>query len=702
MKNIYYLLLFSLITWTNYASAQQLELQWSKSTGGPGWDWVNTVQPDEKGNYYIAGGVAGNFVNDTLKSNPNENSHAFIAKYDTSGTVVWQKSFGGKLFSNVSDMALSGDFVLVCGMFQDTLKFAGTSIVSNSFTNGYLACLSLDGSLVWLKAISDKSQLSNIVITASPDDRVFIAGVYKDTLVLDQKILASVGKSSIFLAMVDPLGNFINPISLTGGENISQPVLACNNQMLCIGGSFSDSLQIMDTTVYAAAKNDFFLAGFNMNQKFKWCLSGGGSGEDRVSGITMLKNGNIAALGNFEQTILLGNQIKTSNGYSDLFISCLDSTGNWKWVKTFGGIADDYGHSIAGGIDGNLYMAGSFRRGIILGYGADKLNSEEYKNLSGFGNAFIAKFNKHGDLKSSTYLPGSSEDYCKSLLVDKFACVIATGNFFNTIELSGHTDGVSSTHTAGGDKDIFIARFTDRCLKFRFDMGNDTTMCSGVPIVLKVPLNFDTYQWGKDGSTGQTFVADKPGTYAVTVTNMYGCQATDSLLVTLHAIPIANAGNDTTMQADHEVKISGATVFNSESIQWSSLGTGIFEDPSLINPVYLPSPGDIKGREISIVLSAENKCIVARDTLVLRLFLGDEDIVAYPNPTTTTVNIMSNIEDLTSLDLADSHGTTLLHKKLESTMIYSLNLEAYPVGTYQIRVTTKRKVKILSVTKLHH
>lgn len=702
MKNIYYFLLFTIVAWAGNATAQQLELQWSKTSGGSGWDWVNTMQTDKLGNYYIAGGLAGDFGDDTLVSKPDENSHSFISKYDTSGNILWQKSFGGKCFSNVSSMAISGDFIFVCGMFQDSLEFAGTKIKSSSFTNGYLACISTNGAPLCIKTITDQSQIASLSLAATPDGRLFMAGSFSDTLILKDKILASPGKHSIFLTGLDSLGDFVNPVCFTGGQFVSQPVLACNDYMLCLGGSFADSLQINDTTLYSVSGNDFYLASFNLNGKLKWSFSGGGSGDDKVNGLTMLKSGDIAVLGNFEQTILLEKNIYSSAGYSDIFLSCIDSLGKTKWVTTVGGVADDYGHNLTEGPWENIYVAGSFRKGILLGFEADKQKLEEYKNESGFGNAFIAKYNKNGEFKSSTYLPGTSEDYCKSLLVDKYGTVIASGNFFNTLELSGHAGGDRTTHEAIGDKDIFIARFTDRCLAFSINLGNDTSICKGTPIVLKVNNKFDAYLWANDGSTGQSIVADKPGTYAVTVTDMYGCLASDSLLVTLNKIPIVFAGNDTTMQAYQEFKLSGAEVSESEAIHWSTLGSGLFEDPSMLKPVYFPSARDIKTGEVKLVFSAENKCEAVNDTLKLWLILGDKDIVIYPNPTESEIYISSNSEGMKSIDLTDSHGTLLMHKSLKESKTYSLNLESYPVGSYLIRVTTKSHVKTLPITKVYH
>lgn len=80
----------------------------------------------------------------------------------------------------------------------------------------------------------------------------------------------------------------------------------------------------------------------------------------------------------------------------------------------------------------------------------------------------------------------------------------------------------------------------------QFDLGTDKTICSGDIIVLD-PGNFDSYLW-QDLSTGRTYNVTEPGLYGVTVTNQYGCPASDSVRIgwkcpTMIFIPTAFSPN---------------------------------------------------------------------------------------------------------------------------------------------------------------
>jgi len=58
-------------------------------------------------------------------------------------------------------------------------------------------------------------------------------------------------------------------------------------------------------------------------------------------------------------------------------------------------------------------------------------------------------------------------------------------------------------------------------------VGTDTIVCNGAPGVLRAG-SFMKYQWST-GATSDTLLAPTPGRYAITVTSVHGCTATDNL-----------------------------------------------------------------------------------------------------------------------------------------------------------------------------
>jgi hypothetical protein len=65
---------------------------------------------------------------------------------------------------------------------------------------------------------------------------------------------------------------------------------------------------------------------------------------------------------------------------------------------------------------------------------------------------------------------------------------------------------------------------------------NDTTVCAGETVLLDAGAGFASYLWNT-GFTGQILTVTQPGTYSVTVTDSFGCQASDSATITHHPLP---------------------------------------------------------------------------------------------------------------------------------------------------------------------
>jgi gliding motility-associated-like protein len=64
----------------------------------------------------------------------------------------------------------------------------------------------------------------------------------------------------------------------------------------------------------------------------------------------------------------------------------------------------------------------------------------------------------------------------------------------------------------------------------RVDLGNDTVIAAGTSIELTPDSLFSAYQWST-GSDEQSIEVEQAGIYTITVTNEYGCKATDNIEV---------------------------------------------------------------------------------------------------------------------------------------------------------------------------
>ncbi|MBS3029307.1 MAG: SBBP repeat-containing protein [Dolichospermum sp. DET50] len=75
-------------------------LAWVKQLGTTGDDYIGTVKTDSAGNIYVVG-----TTNSTFSGNTNQGEYdGFLAKYNTSGTLVWIKQFGTNSYDDCSGL----------------------------------------------------------------------------------------------------------------------------------------------------------------------------------------------------------------------------------------------------------------------------------------------------------------------------------------------------------------------------------------------------------------------------------------------------------------------------------------------------------------------------------------------------------------------------------------------------------------------
>jgi len=78
---------------------------------------------------------------------------------------------------------------------------------------------------------------------------------------------------------------------------------------------------------------------------------------------------------------------------------------------------------------------------------------------------------------------------------------------------------------------------------FTPDLGDDQTVCSGVPVTLD-PGPGVSFAWSPGGATSPTLTVTTPGTYSVTVTDADGCTGTDNIVVSIGSTLSPDLGPD--------------------------------------------------------------------------------------------------------------------------------------------------------------
>ncbi len=165
--------------------------------------------------------------------------------------------------------------------------------------------------------------------------------------------------------------------------------------------------------------------------------------------------------------------------------------------------------------------------------------------------------------------------------------------------------------------------------------GEDSTICKNIPVFTisrsTVPYPYDSILWetGGDGTFNNPnvlqptyFVGSEDyenGKVTLKMTVIAdGLTLSDSLSLHFADPPVAFAGESKIIPPDSVFTSIDAFAENYDLLLWTTLGDGVFDDATLVNPVYIPGNQDILNENVQLVLEVSNTfCGSVSDTLNL-------------------------------------------------------------------------------------
>ena len=129
------------------------------------------------------------------------------------------------------------------------------------------------------------------------------------------------------------------------------------------------SVSFGGSTLTSNGSGDAYIASFTPAGSHRWSQLYGGTSSDYGYGLDCDDKGNVYVTGYFYNTITFGKTSHTTNGSYDAFLASFDSTGKYRWSKTYGSTSGDYGREVAVSPAGDVYTSGYFYYTVDFGGG---------------------------------------------------------------------------------------------------------------------------------------------------------------------------------------------------------------------------------------------------------------------------------------------------------------------------------------------
>jgi len=449
---------------------------------------------------------------------------AFITQFGSDGKVKWSTFFGGSSIDQGNDVAVDGQGnVYVTGVTasQDRISFPANSSSWKGGSDAFIAKFNSSGSIQWASYYGGAQVDQGLGVAVANNGDVYFGGVtYSNGFDAPGSTFA--GARDGFVVKFNSSGarQWARLIGGPGIDIINKVDVDAANSTVVVAGQTQSTSGISSTSSFKGGSDDMFVSSLNASTgAVNWGNYIGGIGSDIAYSVDVDGSGNIIVVGSTTGSGDLASTgaYQSSNaGGEDAFVTKLTSTGTRTWATYLGGGQIDRALDVATNANGEIFVSG-------LTFSTNYPTEDATQPSSG-GNsdAFITRLSSSGKMCTSTYFGGSGSDIARAIAVDGPNLVFAGQSISTNYPTSnaaqsargGNDDAVVTWMSVSGD-----CGSTSNCT---LNVNGTTTNsgCNtdngGVNISVSGGSGAYSYTWS-NGSVTEDLMNVPAGTYSVTV-----------------------------------------------------------------------------------------------------------------------------------------------------------------------------------------
>jgi hypothetical protein len=700
-------LLFLICLFSVASHGQSPPWVWANSGNTAGSILAQSVGVDAAGNSYVAGTFNGKTISfgTIVLTNPDSStSDIFMAKYDSSGNVLWAKRVGGIHSEGAQGIAVdsSGSFY-VTGFFSDTVVSFGSFNVSTAIKDAFVARFDAAGNPLWVaQSVSiGSANAAGQAIAVDPAGACYVTGsCASGTIAFGTDTLIGITGwgswvSNVFIVKYDAAGNLVwarRPSSSGANGRAIATDRKGNCYVTGDGGgtmNFGNGVVLNGAHIYTVRYNP---AGTAVWARTSYSYNNYSGGSENSSGIANDTAGNCYVTGTFSNT---GVRFASTSpwlirsGPSDIFLVKYDSLGTVLWAKNTGGLSADHAYALAVDRDGNSYVVGAYHD-VPGTYGNIAMPNPLVVD------GFVAKFDDTGAVSWAKAFGGIGYDEGTAVALNR------NGNCY----VAGHGSSVSMTfgtvtlNLPVSNDGAFLARLS-HCAAVPSTpsaITSSQTPCAGSTVTYSVPpvAGATSYIWTLPGgwtgtSTTNTIAATvgtSGGTVIVKAVNSCGPGSPGTLTVpAVSASPIpfvTQVGNT----------LSTGTF---SSYQWYFNNAPI---PGATGQSYAATKSGL----YYVIVKNASACSGKSNTVNIPLSVKDaapgRSFVVYPNPVHDQLRVQFSTGTGGTVSVSDLTGRILRSISITTgTTEATMDTKGLPGGVYLFAFRTEAGTETVKLIK---
>ncbi len=316
-------------------------MEWERSLGGSQFDYPYGITATYYGGCLAVGSARSN---DGDVSSNNGNVDAWVVKLNASGSIVWEKSYGGSQYDGALVVRETDDlgFILAASSNSNDLDVTG----NNGFSDFWVVKLDTDGNLEWQKSLgSSQSESPSDILQTSLGGYIIVGTVGQ----ADGDISAVIGESDYWVVMLDMFGTLIWERTYGGTrQDHAQSIVETSDGGFVIGGYTLS--RDGDVSEYFDGI-DGWLVKINSQGNIMWDKTLGNDQWNKIFHVNQFPDGRIVAAGETYNFPTINHE--------DMWLLTLDSNGEILHDKILGGSGEERFGSIDITDDGGLVLFGT-------------------------------------------------------------------------------------------------------------------------------------------------------------------------------------------------------------------------------------------------------------------------------------------------------------------------------------------------------
>lgn len=385
---------------SGFVFCQQPVLEWAKNFGGTGSEFATEVVLSKDNECIIVGSTGSNDY-DLIG---NTGGKAWVIKVNQNGEKIFSKTYGGSRGeSGVAVIeSIDGNFIIggnASSNDKDVPKNQGKS-------DAWLFKIDKQGTLLWSKTYggSNNEYLSSIFEIANGD---LIVGINSKSS--DGDFPENKGLDDWWILKISKIGDIIWKKRIGGNQPDQLYKLAnIDDKTFVVVGEYTSRDDVVTNS-----KSDAIIKMDSTGQII-WSRS---FGSPKDSSWLINSINNVSVSFDKQSIVAIGDSYNFINQSTDVLVYKIDTSGNLKWQKLYGGSSIEFGRKVD-----------ILRNGDVLCMGDSYSNDMDVSNNYGLSDIWLFLTDSKGNLKSEKSFGGAGADFGYDFAVKPDSRILIVGN----------------------------------------------------------------------------------------------------------------------------------------------------------------------------------------------------------------------------------------------------------------------------------